>query len=326
MSTDEGPNAIGELVAALEPTLSAEAQPLRSHDREAGKPAVDTQSREDVRGPGRPATGKRGSFFAIDHRCWAQACATGMNAAVAYLVQARGTGRDQRTTAWSVQAVETYTGISRNRAKVAINALQSVGLTSQIQGGSHPRYELPGWSELACQKLAPHEAGVLRDISTGKQPGGRRLREAENLMQQGILEMNNDGAFRLCEAQWIWLPNEFVTGAHDETPPLELLRQTQDVMALRLAVDLYHAQNLRDDGGVSRTITWQRYERFEVGRQGQFTVWGFRQDSTWVTWTRLTKPHFRDPNQLFARRKKGRQGRRHGVLQPHGTTCRNRFD
>jgi hypothetical protein len=52
--------------------------------------------------------------------------------------------------------------------------------------------------------------------------------------------------------EWIFLPNTFVTGAADETQPLELLRQTQDPMALRLAVDLYYAQNLAEDGGVSR--------------------------------------------------------------------------
>src|SRR4051812_29531103 len=52
--------------------------------------------------------GKRaeGIFFAIDNRLWERVCALGLNEAVAYLVQARGTGRDNRTTTWSVEAIE----------------------------------------------------------------------------------------------------------------------------------------------------------------------------------------------------------------------------
>ena len=50
-------------------------------------------------------------FFAVDRRIWAKLCVPGMmNEAVAYIVQARGTGRDNRTTTWSVESVERYTG------------------------------------------------------------------------------------------------------------------------------------------------------------------------------------------------------------------------
>ena len=55
-------------------------------------------------------------------------------------------------------------------------------------------------------------------------------------------------------------------------------------MTLRLFIDLYHAQNLRDDGGISREITGQRYERVKVGQQGPYVVWGFRSTSTYVSW------------------------------------------
>jgi hypothetical protein len=40
------------------------------------------------------ASDRRGGFFAVDRRAWARACGLGMNAAVAYLVLARGTGGD----------------------------------------------------------------------------------------------------------------------------------------------------------------------------------------------------------------------------------------
>jgi hypothetical protein len=75
-----------------------------------------------------------------------------------------------------------------------------------------------------------------------------------------------------------------VTSAAAETSPIELVRQGQDVMTLRLLVDLYHAQNLRDDGGISRKITCEEYERVKVGQQGPFDVWGFESISLYVNW------------------------------------------
>ena len=165
-----------------------------------------------------------------------------MNAAVAYLLHARGTGRDQRTTYWSVQALETYTGISRSRAQAAIKSLQGAGLTAQIHGGSRPRYEIMPWSAVVRRdpKLTVAQTELLERIGAGEQPGGRRGPTVESLVRLGLLEKIEEGVC-LPKPQWIWLPNEFVTGAAEETPPLELLRQSQDVMALRLAVDLYRA-------------------------------------------------------------------------------------
>jgi hypothetical protein len=91
------------------------------------------------------------------------------------------------------------------------------------------------------------------------------------------------------------LPNELVTGAAGEIPPLELVRQTQDAMTLRLIVDMYHTQNLREDGGISRSITWQKFDRFEVGKKAQFVVWGFREKGEWVRWgNRTNDPHRRE--------------------------------
>ena len=67
-------------------------------------------------------------------------------------------------------------------------------------------------------------------------------------------------------------------------------------MTLRLLVDLYHDHYLREDGGVSRQIIWEKFERFEVGRQAQFTVWGFSREGQWVSWdSGITRPHRREP-------------------------------
>src|SRR3954470_23840851 len=65
----------------------------------------------------------RGEFFAVDRRAWAKACSVGLNAAITYLVLARGSGGDNRTTAWSTNAVEQRTAMGRHRAKAALKAL-----------------------------------------------------------------------------------------------------------------------------------------------------------------------------------------------------------
>lgn len=66
-------------------------------------------------------------------------------------------------------------------------------------------------------------------------------------------------------------------------------------MTLRLFIDMYHAQNLREDGGVSRRFMWKKYARVKVGEQAQLIVWGFASSDEWVNWeSRLTAPHRRE--------------------------------
>ena len=72
----------------------------------------------------------------------AAACGIGMNAAVAYMVLARFSQRDNRTTAASVHAVEHHTGVARSRAKVAVDALIQGKLLRQVREGSRPLYDL----------------------------------------------------------------------------------------------------------------------------------------------------------------------------------------
>ena len=60
---------------------------------------------------------KSNGFFAIDRGAFRCAALGGLNSAVAHVVMARGTGRDNRTTQWSVHSIEQRTGIS-----LAVNA------------------------------------------------------------------------------------------------------------------------------------------------------------------------------------------------------------
>jgi hypothetical protein len=185
-----------------------------------------TNSLEQAEHPG-------GGFFAIDQATWARVCGLGLNAAVAYLVLARGTGKDHRTTAWSANAVESKTGIGWRRAYTAIKTLQSHQLVEPLRGGSRPMYGL----------TLPESA-----------------------------------------ASWIWLPNTIVDGIEGVTAPVERIRQIGDVMTLRLFVHLYGAHGLREDGGIARSVTYQSFERFDVGQYAEYGVFGFAPSSQYVVW------------------------------------------
>jgi hypothetical protein len=111
----------------------------------------------------------------------------------------------------------------------------------------------------------------------------RRRREREDTFTQR-LAVWTDRAAAARTPDLIWLPNDLVTGAGGETPPVARVRQVQDVMTLRLLIDLYHAQELPEDGGVSRRVTYKRFERVRVGQRGEFNVWGFRETGSWVDW------------------------------------------
>lgn len=179
-------------------------------------------------------------FFAIGLAEWRQACEIGLNPAVAFLVLACGTGRDNQTTAWSANAVQEYGGIRWERAKPAIEQLVKAGLVTLAESSTkaRPRY---------------------------------KLKISENR---------------------IWLPKNVVMPLAGEEPIVHRLRQTQDVMTLRLFVELYHAQNLAADGGISRDVVYRKYEKKVCRDVGNMVYLGFTDAGTWVTWeTDVTKAH-----------------------------------
>ncbi|RVL05657.1 hypothetical protein [Sinorhizobium meliloti] len=196
----------------------------------------------------------RASYFAVDRRAWCAACDLGMNEAVSYLVIAAGTGADQRTSGWSATAIEKYTGIHHRRAAAAIARLQDIGLVTVEKLGKLRRYFLVPVDQVAS--IVASTAAKTRDKSAC----------------QAALD-------RLANPEWIWLPNALVEGAGTETPPVKLLRQSQDLDALRLFIDLYYNHDLPGSGGVE----WRKaigirqlYERKLVGEHGIYKVWGFQ--------------------------------------------------
>ena len=85
----------------------------------------------------------RGQFFAVDPDQFEAAANLGMNAGLAFLVIACGTGKDNRTSAWSAEAVRRYTGIAWNRANLAIDALKKADIVAATMSKTRPRYKLP---------------------------------------------------------------------------------------------------------------------------------------------------------------------------------------
>jgi hypothetical protein len=246
-----------------------------------------------------------GHFFAIDRRSWAAVTALGLNPAVAYIVMACGTGKDNRSTAWSVDAVRRHGGLTLLRSQAAVRLLGDQGfLRLTNDGGRRPRYDLLPAKDIAATNVSrkPPESEwercLLEQVRSGKKIRKKDTYFTDRLVTAGWLVGSAGAGYAIADApderpQWLWLPNSLVLGAGNERPPLRRAREIQDVLALRLLVDLYDGENLAEDGGVSRRFIYEKYDRFEVGNWGEYVVWGFRRGTRYVTWHGFTLCHQR---------------------------------
>ena len=168
----------------------------------------------------------RGNFFAVELGMLHKIADMGLNEACLYLIYCCGSGKDNSTTKWSVNALTKYTRISVRRGKKAAEQLNELEYITVLKSGKHPKFRI---------------------------------------------NHNRDN-------EQVWLPNQFVTGANGEIPPLELLRQTGDPMILKLLIDLYARCNIAEDGGVQTNLCYGRYERKKIADHKQYIVWGFSND------------------------------------------------
>lgn len=139
----------------------------------------------------------QGKFFAIGAKEFAAACDLGMNPAVAFLIMARGTGRDNATTSWSALSIFNHSGMARRRAQTAIETLTGAGLVEVLQAGRKPRYKLHRPPEDGDLLWLPNE---LVDGAGKEVPPITKLREAGrlDLLQKlvglyGLHDLDNDG-------------------------------------------------------------------------------------------------------------------------------------
>jgi len=161
-------------------------------------------------------------FFAVDRRVFIEACDLGLNQACALLVIACGTGKNNRSSKWSAEAVKNYAGMRWTTAKKAIDDLLGNGnLELSSESKARPKYMLP------------------------------------------VIE------------QPIWVPNSLIVGAADENTMLSRVRETGDPMTLRLLIELYSAQNLLEDGGISTSVIYMAHERKKIGEVLEYVIWSF---------------------------------------------------
>lgn len=235
--------------------------------------------------------GKVAGFFHIDRRTWKMLCGRNdMHQVAAYLTIANGTGSGNRFSSWSAQSVETHTGLHSSRAKLAIQALVASGYLKHTENSkrTRPSYELQPFeiahetamSEAAAASAYTH-ASVVRSTSKTSGRSKSENRDLAEYVFRGLAwPVGNSYSLQPASpeagSELIWLPNTLVTGtANGEPSPLKRLRSSGDLWALRLLVDLYHAQNLSADGGISRMALRGHYKKKRYGERGRHIIWGF---------------------------------------------------
>ncbi|RUR91071.1 hypothetical protein [Pectobacterium polaris] len=144
---------------------------------------------------------KKDGIFIIDRSVFLLACDIGLNAAVAYLIMARGSQGNNRTTRWSANAVSQHAGITRMRSQEAISQLIDKGIIELTQPGTRPQYkiELPD-SDIEYIYL-PNAIvdGVGKEI-----PPVERIRQTRNIITlkafillYSIQDLDNTGGMPL---------------------------------------------------------------------------------------------------------------------------------
>lgn len=238
-----------------------------------------------------------GDFFGVDLYAVEKACALGMNPAVAYLVLACFTGKTNRFTPASTNAVEKYTALGRKRASEAIEALQVAELIRRVpRDGERPRYELlsappapppPSVKALEYRKeqLSPVQREAFEMVERGEKLRGKWSAAAKVAKRKGWLDqLSYSGPFIVrpppppppeTKPKMVWLPNELVTSAANESSPVERIRKTSDPLALQLLVELYSEQSLTDDGGIDRRTIWHSFSSELLGTVPPYNVWAF---------------------------------------------------
>ncbi len=120
-----------------------------------------------------------GDFFAVGTDQWAHTCSLGMNPAVAHLVLARGSGRDNATTRWGAKSVSTHTGMAWRRARKAIDRLDHSEAVAEVIGkGDKPNRKLSVPDDMADLIWLPN---TLVTAAKSEVPPLAKLRQSQNL-------------------------------------------------------------------------------------------------------------------------------------------------
>jgi hypothetical protein len=298
-------------LAALNAKLQARRRAARDSEdtrRADAAAALDDVKRrvEQRQEPPRPAQPKprsaptRGGFFVIELESFHDACALGLRPAVALLILSRFTGRGGTLTRASVNSIEKRTGIGRKAAREAIEALVARGIIRREGSATKPRFVIVRIADRPDPRgsLTEAQRSVVARALRGEKLSKRDAAVAANLAARGFVKRTPSGGFEEVprdDATPVWLPNELVDGVNGNPSPVELVRQTGDVMTLRLLVDLYEAHRLDEWCGVDPRMVRERYKELYRHERGVAFVLVF-EASTLEMWPEkpVTKPHVVD--------------------------------
>ena len=234
----------------------------------------------------------RGHFFGLHFPTFLEACKLGMNHAVSYLILARGTQADNRTTTWSTNAVEKKSLISRPKAKECISDLTERKLVEHVGGTKHrPVRALfappePAFGNRAGEILDSEGEAIMRKMPLAVKGQTKRLTaKLEQLATDGWItkgadywQPTKDVMLIRAKADLTWLPNSLVDGISGQNSPVELLRQTQDVWTLCLLISLYKHHELTFSQGISHDTLLETYTRKKTGEFREFDMFEFCRD------------------------------------------------
>jgi len=249
---------------------------------------------------------KAGRFFAIDKRVFQQVMELGINPTVSYLVLACGTGADHKTTSWSAHAVFKKSGMSQSAAAEAIKLCREKRFLTKGGSRTRPQYKLSTYYELQARGntvKTERQKAVYETILNGDQPINKDRSVAQSLVRQNLLlltwseELSCD-VFGIppqyAESEHlVWLPCELINGATDERPPIARLRRHRDPLLIQMLLDFYDMVDLRDHGGVPKSIVWKVHDREEIDKIGYMSIWAFERHSDGATVSRndLSQKH-----------------------------------
>ena len=123
-------------------------------------------------------------FFAVNKARFENVLTLGMNAGISYLTIACGTSKSNTDSGWSINSIEKYTGVSRGRAKKAVEALIENNVIQRLKGGTKPRYRII--DARGAKKLEPKETywlpnGVVMGVAD-ELPPLARIRQSQDPM------------------------------------------------------------------------------------------------------------------------------------------------
>lgn len=163
-------------------------------------------------------------------------------------------------------------GLWQKACDLGINQAVSFLVVAAGTGGDQ---RTSSWSATAVEKYTGMHHRRATDAIVSLEANGLL-----NVEKRGKLRRYTIAQPEECERRWIWLPLTLITGAANENPPVKMLRQAQDVAALKLFIELYYYHDLPGSGGVEWRLgkgIRKLFDRSEVAQYGNYKVWGFRQ-------------------------------------------------